>query len=64
MTHAVLKRNIFCMCKAILAAKNWHFKCSGENYSKFLKKGFLCHKAPVTAATTDEEIKDTLSLLE
>jgi hypothetical protein len=64
MIHAVLKRSIFCRCKAYLAAKDWHFKCSGKNYSKFLKKSFLCHKAPVTAATVGEQIKDTLSLLE
>jgi hypothetical protein len=64
MTHAVLKRNIFCMCKAYLSAKDWHFKYIGKNYSKFLKKDLLCRKAPVTVATVGEQIKDTLSLLE
>jgi hypothetical protein len=31
---------------------------------KFLKIGFLCNKAPATAATMSEWIKDTHSLLQ
>jgi hypothetical protein len=64
MTHLVFGRNIFRRCKAYLAAEDWHFKSSGKNDSKFLKKSFLCNKAPVTAVTMGELIKDTLPLLE
>jgi hypothetical protein len=64
LRHAVLKRNIFCRYKAYWAATDWHFKCSGKNYSKFLKKVFLCNKAPITAATMGEQFKDILSPLE